>query len=169
MNRRCGTSSTNERVMRRIRRSGAARLIACCGIIQRCGWQRDKTCGMAATSISQRVGGTAMKLPLTGGCLCQSIRYEITRPPILVYTCHCTDCQHITGSAFAIGVIVLDEAVRLSGKTPRVIESIADSGRVKGRCVCPDCATSVCGQPRPGTLVQGMVRSVLGGTLDDTS
>ena len=110
-----------------------------------------------------------MKLPLTGGCLCGGIRYEITRPPILVYTCHCTDCQHITGSAFAIGVLVLDETFRLSGKVPRIIESVADSGRVKGRCVCPDCATSVCGQPRPGTLVQAMVRSILGGTLDDKS
>jgi hypothetical protein len=85
-----------------------------------------------------------------------------------VYTCHCTDCQHITGNACAIGVRVLDEALRLSGKLPRIIESIADSGRVKGRCVCPDCATSVCGQPRPGTLVQGMVRCISGGTLDDT-
>ena len=110
-----------------------------------------------------------MKLPLTGGCLCGGIRYEITRPPILIYTCHCTDCQHITGSAFAIGVLVVDEACRLSGKVPRIIESVADSGRVKGRCVCPDCATSVCGQPRPGTLVQAMVRSFLGGTLDDKS
>jgi hypothetical protein len=110
-----------------------------------------------------------MNLPLTGGCLCRGVRYEITRPPILVYTCHCTDCQHITGSAFAIGVLALNEAVRLSGKAPRVIESIADSGRVKGRCVCPDCATCVCGQPRPGTQMQAMVRSILGGTLDDTS
>ena len=72
-----------------------------------------------------------------GGCLCGGIRYEITQAPITVYTCHCTDCQHITGSAFAIGVMVLDEALRLSGKVPRIIESIADCGRVKGRCVCP--------------------------------
>jgi hypothetical protein len=110
-----------------------------------------------------------MNLPLTGGCLCGAIRYKITRPPILVYTCHCTDCQHLTGSAFAIGISVLDEAVHLSGKAPRIIESIADSGRVKGRCVCPDCSTCVCGQPRPGRQIQAMVRSILGGTLDDTS
>jgi hypothetical protein len=110
-----------------------------------------------------------MNLPLTGGCLCRGIRYEVARQPILVYTCHCTDCQHITGSAFAIGVLVLDEVVRLSGKAPRLIESIADSGRVKVRCVCPDCATCVCGQARPGTQVQAMVRTILGGTLDDTS
>jgi hypothetical protein len=47
-----------------------------------------------------------MNLALTGGCLCGGIRYEIAQPPILVYTCHCTDCQHITGSAFSIGVMI---------------------------------------------------------------
>ena len=110
-----------------------------------------------------------MNLPLTGGCPCGSIRYEVTQPPILVYTCHCTDCQHITGSAFAIGVLVLEEALRLTGKVPRIIESIADSGRPKRRCDCLDCAACVCGRPQPGTLAAGMVRSILGGTLDDTS
>ena len=42
-----------------------------------------------------------MKLPQTGGCQCGEIRSEITEAPQLVYTCHCTDCQRITGSAFS--------------------------------------------------------------------
>ena len=45
-----------------------------------------------------------MELPLTGGCQCGKIRYEITEAPQLVYTCHCTDCQRITGSAFSLGI-----------------------------------------------------------------
>ena len=32
-----------------------------------------------------------MKLPQTGGCLCGAIRYEITQPPLVAYTCHCAD------------------------------------------------------------------------------
>jgi hypothetical protein len=47
-----------------------------------------------------------MKLPLTGGCICGGIRYEITQAPVAVYACHCTDCQRITSSAFSIGVVV---------------------------------------------------------------
>ena len=47
-----------------------------------------------------------MKLPQTGGCLCGKIRYEITEAPRLVYTCHCTDCQHLTSSAFSIALAV---------------------------------------------------------------
>jgi len=44
---------------------------------------------------------TQMNLPQTGGCQCGEIRSEITEAPQLVYTCHCTDCQRITGSAFS--------------------------------------------------------------------
>jgi hypothetical protein len=37
-----------------------------------------------------------MQLPLTGGCQCRKLRYEITEALQLVYTCHCTDCQRMT-------------------------------------------------------------------------
>ena len=47
-----------------------------------------------------------MKLPQAGGCLCGKIRYEITEAPRLVYTCHCTDCQHLTSSAFSVALAV---------------------------------------------------------------
>jgi len=36
-----------------------------------------------------------MKPPQTGGCLCGKIRYEISDAPRLVYTCLCTECQHL--------------------------------------------------------------------------
>jgi hypothetical protein len=41
-----------------------------------------------------------MELPQTGGCQCGALHYEITQAPIMVYTCHCTDCQRMTSSAF---------------------------------------------------------------------
>ena len=40
-------------------------------------------------------------LPMTGGCPCRAIRYQITSFPLLLYTCNCTDCQRASGSAFA--------------------------------------------------------------------
>ena len=45
-----------------------------------------------------------MNLPQTGRCQCGKISYEITEAPELVYTCHCTDCQRITSSAFSLGI-----------------------------------------------------------------
>ena len=56
-----------------------------------------------------------MKLPQTGGCLCGALRYEITAPPLVAYTCHCTACQRLTGSAFSSAVVVAAEACRFAG------------------------------------------------------
>jgi hypothetical protein len=104
-----------------------------------------------------------MKLPQTGGCQCGKIRYRITEEPLLVYTCHCTDCQRLTSSAFSMGVVVPEPAFRLSGIEPRQLRRIADSGRINTRLVCPECGTWICGMPRDG------VHRVRAGTLDDTS
>ena len=62
-----------------------------------------------------------MQLPLTGGCQCTKVRYEITLEPSLVYACHCTDCQHITSSAFSLGVALPEAGFRLTAGEPRAI------------------------------------------------
>ena len=49
-----------------------------------------------------------MNLPQAGGCLCGKIRYDITETPQLVYTRHCTACQHQMSSGFSLGVAVPD-------------------------------------------------------------
>src|ERR1700736_6677073 len=103
-----------------------------------------------------------MKLPQTGGCQCGAIRYEITEAPQLVYTCHCTDCQRLTGSAFSLGIVVADPAFRLSGIEPRPLQRTADSGRISTRWVCRECGSWICGLPRDGVI------RVRAGTLDDT-
>ena len=71
-----------------------------------------------------------MKLPLTGGCLCGALLYEIASAPSMAYTCHCTDCQHLTSSAFSLAITVQDSAFRLTKGEPRLLEKIAESGRV---------------------------------------
>ncbi len=38
-------------------------------------------------------------LPLTGHCLCCQVRYEIGEPLRNAGYCHCTRCQHRTGTA----------------------------------------------------------------------
>src|SRR5437764_12460030 len=39
-----------------------------------------------------------MKIPFTGGCSCGAIRYESTAEPIMMFKCHCRDCQQATGA-----------------------------------------------------------------------
>ena len=46
------------------------------------------------------------EVPQTGGCQCGAIRYEIREAPHLVYTCHCTECQRLTGSVFSMELVV---------------------------------------------------------------
>ena len=104
-----------------------------------------------------------MKLPQTGGCQCGKIRYEISAAPQLVYTCHCTDCQRLTSSAFSLGLVVAETAFHRSGIAPRPLQRTADSGRTNTRLVCPECGSWVCGMPRDGVV------RVRAGTLDDTS
>jgi hypothetical protein len=111
-----------------------------------------------------------MKLPLTGGCICGAVRYEIMQAPLAVYACHCTQCQRMTGSICSIGLVVPDVSFRATGKEARLVfGGVAESGRVKQRRICPDCGTWLFGDPRAGTWRSDAVRVIRGGTLDDTS
>ncbi len=38
-------------------------------------------------------------LPLTGGCGCGAVRFEVTEPLVSSNYCHCTRCQRRTGTA----------------------------------------------------------------------
>ena len=40
--------------------------------------------------------------PLTGHCLCGSVRFEIVEPLLQVGYCHCTRCQRRTGTAASL-------------------------------------------------------------------
>jgi len=43
-----------------------------------------------------------MPEPLTGGCLCGGVRFEVTEPPLAAGYCHCTRCQRRTGTAASV-------------------------------------------------------------------
>ena len=110
-----------------------------------------------------------MKLPLTGGCFCGGLRYELAGEPHLAYICHCTDCQHLTSSAFSVALTVTDSAFRLTKGEPQRLQKTADSGRIIARWICPDCACWVTSDPQPGAAPGEMIRRVRAGSLDDTS
>jgi hypothetical protein len=39
-------------------------------------------------------------MKIDGGCHCGYITYEAEADPDKTSICHCTDCQHLTGTAF---------------------------------------------------------------------
>src|SRR5438270_7729772 len=57
---------------------------------------------------------TVAKLPFTGGCLCGAIRYECSAEPVMMFKCHCRDCQRVTGGGFVPGLLVPVSAFRLT-------------------------------------------------------
>lgn len=54
--------------------------------------------------------------PITGGCKCGAVRYELAGPPLFTHACHCLDCQERTGRDYALTTFVLhDELTILAG------------------------------------------------------
>jgi hypothetical protein len=41
-------------------------------------------------------------VPITGGCMCGGVRFELDAPPEYAGYCHCTRCQRRTGGAASI-------------------------------------------------------------------
>ena len=54
-----------------------------------------------------------MTEPLTGGCLCGAVRFELTQPPVSASYCHCTRCQRRTGTAASASARVAPGSFRL--------------------------------------------------------
>jgi hypothetical protein len=54
------------------------------------------------------------ELPLTGGCLCGAVRYEISEPLVSANYCHCTRCQRRTGTAAAVSARVAPGSLKVT-------------------------------------------------------
>ena len=54
------------------------------------------------------------ELPLTGGCLCGGVRYEVTEPLVSAGYCHCTRCQRRSGTAASAQAQVAPGSFRIT-------------------------------------------------------
>ena len=104
--------------------------------------------------------------PLTGGCSCGAIRYTISAFPLLLYACHCTQCQRQSGSAFALNMPVATTALRVTAGTPQDWTRRTTAGDAMVRSFfCGTCGNRIYASrdTRPASV------NVRAGTLDDTS
>jgi hypothetical protein len=69
-----------------------------------------------------------MAAPFIGGCVCGAIRYEVTAEPIMMFNCHCRDCQRTTGSAFSPVVYVPAKAFKITRGSPRYYPTSSEMG-----------------------------------------
>lgn len=88
----------------------------------------------------------AVSAPFTGGCACGAIRYESAAPPLLMWNCHCRDCQRASGSAFAALVYVPTPAFRFLQGEPRYHTAQGLHGTVQ-RGFCPACGSPIAVKP----------------------
>ena len=79
-----------------------------------------------------------IELPLTGGCLCGGVRFEIDEPLVSASYCHCTRCQRRTGTAASAQARVLPGSLRVVAGAELVREWDPGDGWPKAFC-------SVCG------------------------
>jgi len=87
--------------------------------------------------------GSAATAPLTGGCLCGAVRYELAAPVSAIVACFCADCRRATGTAASINARVPASAFRLTRGATRVFARAADSGRLLERHFCADCGSPI--------------------------
>ncbi len=104
-------------------------------------------------------------LPLTGGCQCGALRYQVTTPPMMIYACHCTNCQKQTGSAFVLSTIITETTFLFIAGEPAKYEWTSDAGNSRYGYYCKDCGGRIANGSTPSI---GML-SLRAGTFDDTS
>lgn len=105
-----------------------------------------------------------MNLPLSGGCQCGHVRYEVRAEPLTVYVCHCTECQRQSGSAFAMSMIVPRPALIFVAGTLARWSRTTERGNVLDGGFCAACGTRLVHYPS----VNEQVAVLKPGTLDDT-
>jgi hypothetical protein len=64
--------------------------------------------------------GRVSIMKIDGGCHCGYITYEAEADPEKTTICHCTDCQHLSGSAFRTVVRVAGDTFKIIAGEPTI-------------------------------------------------
>jgi hypothetical protein len=73
-------------------------------------------------------------LPLAGGCMCGSVRYEVHEPLLAALYCHCKRCQRRSGSAFSVTALTVPGSLRVTQGTEALRSWRPPDGWVKSFC-----------------------------------
>src|SRR5258706_15166183 len=76
-------------------------------------------------------------MPLTGGCLCGGVRFEVSEPLQGALYCHCRRCQRRTGTAFSVSALTVPGSFRITAGDELVRTWSPPDGWAKSFCgVC---------------------------------
>lgn len=98
-----------------------------------------------------------------GGCACRALRYRLLSAPLIVHACHCTQCQRLSGTAFALNALIESDRLEILAGEARPVPVTGASGKPQAIFRCPACRTALWSHyPGAGTKI-AFVRV---GTLD---
>lgn len=101
-----------------------------------------------------------------GRCTCGEIRHRMNALPMIVHACHCTECQRLSGGAFAINALVETEEVKMLAGEPEAVPVKGTSGKLQTIMRCPKCRVALWSHyPQAGEKI-AFIRV---GTLDEPS
>jgi hypothetical protein len=106
-----------------------------------------------------------VSLPIEGGCQCGALRYHVDAPPVMIYACHCANCQRIAGSAFGLAATIVEASLKFTAGQARKVEWESDAGNQRFGYFCGDCGCRIAHGQTPSN---GFF-SLRAGTFDDTS
>ncbi|MBP1857944.1 GFA family protein [Rhizobium herbae] len=82
-------------------------------------------------------------MKIDGQCHCGRVTYEAEIEPDDVSICHCTDCQHLTGSVYRVTVAAPKDDFRITGGEPKTYVKTGDNGRTRFQMFCGDCGSPI--------------------------
>jgi hypothetical protein len=80
-------------------------------------------------------------LPITGGCMCGGVRFEVSEPLLGALYCHCKRCQRRTGSAFSVSALTAPGSLRIIQGQELVRSWAPGDGWIKS--FCGECGSQV--------------------------
>ncbi len=79
-----------------------------------------------------------------GGCLCGSVRFQVTASPYFVAVCSCSFCQRITGSDYNVESMFREKDFALTSAETSVFTHVSEgSGLPVHVHFCASCGTSL--------------------------
>ncbi|HEY1356708.1 MAG TPA: GFA family protein [Thermoleophilaceae bacterium] len=83
-----------------------------------------------------------MSRPITGGCLCGAVRFELREAPKAAGYCHCTRCQRRTGVGYSVQASIDGTALRITAGE----EHVRAWRHLEGgweKCFCRECGAQL--------------------------
>ncbi len=95
-------------------------------------------------------GEGQVSLPITGGCNCGAVRFEVTEPFEASMYCHCTRCQRRTGTAASVNGRTTPDAFRIVQGEDRIRAWDPPAGGAV-KHFCGDCGSALFSRS-PGSI-----------------